>query len=60
MNEALELYNKCLQIEIKNLGEEHTSTANTYNNSALVHLELGNLNMAVEISNKALKILEKN
>jgi tetratricopeptide (TPR) repeat protein len=53
---ALELYEKCLAISIKALGEDHPDVADTYTNTALVYDKQGRYEMALELYEKCLAI----
>ena len=57
--EALEYYEKALEIREKVLGKEHPDTAATYNNIAGVYQDQGNYGEALEYYRKALEIKEK-
>jgi len=52
--EALELYDKCLAIDIKALGEDHPSVATTYNNIASVYRNQGKYEEALVLYDKCL------
>jgi len=58
-DEALEWYQKALEISEKVLGKEHPSTATTYNNIAGVYSRQGDYPKALEWYQKALEIHEK-
>ena len=53
------MYNKCLAVREKVYGEDHTSTAVSYNNVALMMDEKGDLDSALEMHHKALAVKEK-
>ena len=56
---ALEYYQKALAIKEKVLGEEHPSTATSYNNIGGVFDSRGDYPKALEYYQKALAIFEK-
>jgi tetratricopeptide (TPR) repeat protein len=58
-SKALEWYNKSLVIKERVLGTDHPSTADTYNNIALVYGSQGKYVEALEWYNKALSIYKK-
>merc|ERR1711965_254410 len=55
-DEALEYYNKDLEINLKKLGNDHPDVARTYNNMALVYDSQGKYDEALEHYNKSLEI----
>ena len=55
-DKAIEFYNKALKIYLATLGENHPSTASTYNNLGLAWSDKGEYDKAIEFYNKALKI----
>ena len=56
----MKLNNKSLEIKKKNLGEDHTSVANTYNNMAFVYDTQGKLDEKMKLYSKSLEIKKKN
>ncbi len=58
-DEALEFYKKSLEIKLKTLGEEHPSTATTYDNIGQVHSNKGSYDEALKFYKKSLEITLK-
>ena len=56
---ALEYYGKALEIVERTLGNDHPSTATTYNNMAGVYKAQGDYEKALEYYEKDLEISEK-
>ncbi len=56
-DDALELYNKALNICIATFGENHPNVAGSYNNIAVIYYNQGKYDDALELLNKALNIL---
>ena len=57
--EALSLYERALEIEQKNLPDNHPHLANTYNNIGLVYDNLGEFSKALSSHERALEIRQK-
>ena len=55
-NKALDLYQKCLDIELKTLGAEHPAVATSYNNIGMVWRIKGEYAKALEFYQKCLDI----
>jgi tetratricopeptide (TPR) repeat protein len=55
-DKALELYNTCLNLELKSLGEENKSVAETYNNIGITLANKGDYDKALEYYEKSLGI----
>ena len=55
-DEALEYYNKSLDIYINKLGKDHTNVAESYNNIAIVYKSQNKYDEALEYYNKSLDI----
>jgi len=58
-DKALDHYQKCLAIELKQLGPEHPDVATSYNNMALAYKAKKDLAKAKEYWEKAYAILSK-
>ena len=58
-DKAIEYYKKALKIRLKVLGEEHPSTAATYNNLGMAYHSKGDYDKAIEFFEKALNIYEQ-
>jgi len=57
--EATEVYRRCLDIEVRRLGEDHPSTAVTIGNLANIHSDQGRHAEAESLYKKELQILER-
>ncbi len=55
-SKALEYYKRALNIDIKTLGEDHSSTAVTYNNIGTANSKMGNYSKALEYYERTLNI----
>ncbi len=55
-SKALEYYKRALNIELKTLGEDHPSTAVTYNEIGQVNIRMGNYSIALDYYERALNI----
>jgi len=55
-NKAIEFHNKALTIRLDTLGDNHSSTATTYNNLGIAWSNKGDYDKAIEFYNKALTI----
>ena len=53
---ALEYYEKSLKINIATLGEQHSSTGDSYNNIGLIYYSMGQYQKALEYHENSLKI----
>jgi len=64
LEEAMDMCQKALDIQLKILGEEHEDAAHMFHSISEVHYKQGNLGEAAELCQKALaiglKILEQN
>ena len=56
---ALEYYDKALKVKERTLGNDHPSTATTYDNMAGVYQEQGDYEKALKYYGKALEIVER-
>jgi tetratricopeptide (TPR) repeat protein len=56
---ALELFNKCLEIEMKKLGADSIQVATTLNNIGMVYDNRGEYEKALEQYNKCMEIQMK-
>ena len=56
-NKSLHFYEKSLEINLATLGDNHPSTATSYNNIGLAYYSKGQFDKAIEYYEKSLKIL---
>ena len=57
-DKAIEFYNKSLKIDLATLGENHPSTAKSYNNIATLYYEIEKYQKAYDFMGKAIPIME--